>query len=980
VSNLAQVKQQIKFHLSQLADENGHHKFEHICRHLCRQRICSNIVPSTGPVSSGGDQGIDFESFRTHLKKEFGTSSFLGLISEGFAVFACSIQKGKGLIKKIKTDVGTICKLNDRPTEIHFFSTQPIPVSKKHELKNWARKEYKLNLEIFDIEAISELMAHFELFWIATQFLDMPPEVFPKAEENNLEHYYTTLEFFQKLDQPVFNYAEFFELKSIVREATFNEKVKKDLPFLLEKLGSFIERADPELKEQATYEKIVCTLRGMGSLEGSEDIVKEYFTNISTIKSIAQMERLQIILQYVVGAIKRGICELPFETALEWKATLEKLIENDIKRNKMKSRKVALLRIRGTLALLDGQTPEDALSRALTWWNKLVPQLSKVPAFPIESFSDEITQCFELLGGTSELERLAEKVDTVLAKRAGNAIAAEKARDRAFAYYENGSLVKGISHLHNAAVKFHQKETMRGSVLSLMMLSDWYQRLKLTYAAKYFAMIAFRLVFNDEERSNTKYLPKIVELLCDAEYSGGNWLSFLETSKLFWLVFGHFDKDPKNNFFTDKTAHRVSSHITLLGFVTTYLKPEFLDDIKEKISEFESDNFFSDTIHGAKEIWGEIDQSEIVERVRQDLADIPFADCGKERNIQWSQFGLNFRVSFENQKDIAFAAEAFVATLQILFLDLAEEFDLRLLPGNAEISFKLAEEQQTVILKQLPSNEIYKWELLWPSEWDQKRAPNRLAAAFQLISEASVLPTKTLLSFLEDRMKKGLNTKVFGAGTYEGQISQIGYLDEYDSTLRLSLEPLVPLETFSPLGASEISWQNGIAPEYPSSEIEEMLKRRYENTRKMSKFTLQKLIKLGEFRDTVCRLRSEGWLDWQILGGISSIILNYRTAKIMERGPHSPERFKKVFTDMFSKEEKESDMEVPLSQFNYDDFLFNLKFSLGSTFKGLGYDLKRDTPNFQGMIEFARYRLKYFDDDIPHDDFLTSTGNIENHN
>ncbi len=54
----------VRFQLAQLRSKNGHHDFEHVCRHLARATICPRILPATGPVQAGGDQGRDFESFR----------------------------------------------------------------------------------------------------------------------------------------------------------------------------------------------------------------------------------------------------------------------------------------------------------------------------------------------------------------------------------------------------------------------------------------------------------------------------------------------------------------------------------------------------------------------------------------------------------------------------------------------------------------------------------------------------------------------------------------------------------------------------------------------------------------------------------------------------------------------------------------------------------------------------------------------------
>src|SRR5216684_4511108 len=66
-STPVQVAQYIRFALEQLPGENGHHKFEQLCFHLARRRIYPNLVPATGPVSAGGDQGADFETYNVGL-------------------------------------------------------------------------------------------------------------------------------------------------------------------------------------------------------------------------------------------------------------------------------------------------------------------------------------------------------------------------------------------------------------------------------------------------------------------------------------------------------------------------------------------------------------------------------------------------------------------------------------------------------------------------------------------------------------------------------------------------------------------------------------------------------------------------------------------------------------------------------------------------------------------------------------------------
>lgn len=67
-----QLIELIRFGLVDLSTRNAHFDFEELCRHLARSCICTNIVPATGPVAVGGDQGRDFETFRHRAPGELG--------------------------------------------------------------------------------------------------------------------------------------------------------------------------------------------------------------------------------------------------------------------------------------------------------------------------------------------------------------------------------------------------------------------------------------------------------------------------------------------------------------------------------------------------------------------------------------------------------------------------------------------------------------------------------------------------------------------------------------------------------------------------------------------------------------------------------------------------------------------------------------------------------------------------------------------
>src|SRR5215204_3486269 len=89
-----QLTSYLRFQLSQMRAQNRHHTYEDLCRDFARQNILTNILPATGPVAGGGDQGRDFETFHTYLagRLRFATG-FLGLAATDTVVFACTLQR-----------------------------------------------------------------------------------------------------------------------------------------------------------------------------------------------------------------------------------------------------------------------------------------------------------------------------------------------------------------------------------------------------------------------------------------------------------------------------------------------------------------------------------------------------------------------------------------------------------------------------------------------------------------------------------------------------------------------------------------------------------------------------------------------------------------------------------------------------------------------------------------------------------------------
>jgi hypothetical protein len=175
-----QTAQVIRFAIDSLGDDNGHHTFEQMCRHVAVRRIASNVLPASGPVSAYGDQGRDFETFRTFLAERIScTSGFLALTSSQTIAFACTIQK-EALKLKLEADLHAICDQGSNVDRVVFFVGSAVPIGLRHHLEELAGETYQVAVTIIDRSALADLLAHPDLYWIAQQYLHLPAELAPR--------------------------------------------------------------------------------------------------------------------------------------------------------------------------------------------------------------------------------------------------------------------------------------------------------------------------------------------------------------------------------------------------------------------------------------------------------------------------------------------------------------------------------------------------------------------------------------------------------------------------------------------------------------------------------------------------------------------------------------------------------------------------------------------------------------------------------
>lgn len=159
----------IRFQVAQLGAHNAHHGFEDMCFHLAKAIITPDLVYGTGPVSAGGDQGRDFETFR-------------GRRGEEDLAFACTIQRDD-LPKKIRADVEKATSKGENVDAVVVMCAADLPIAKRHALQDEIRRDFNVRLEVLDGQTISDKLAEIDNFWLARRYLDIPEELAPAAPD-----------------------------------------------------------------------------------------------------------------------------------------------------------------------------------------------------------------------------------------------------------------------------------------------------------------------------------------------------------------------------------------------------------------------------------------------------------------------------------------------------------------------------------------------------------------------------------------------------------------------------------------------------------------------------------------------------------------------------------------------------------------------------------------------------------------------------
>ncbi|MFI7368221.1 hypothetical protein ACIBO4_39380 [Streptomyces sp. NPDC050149] len=1010
-----QLERRIRFALSILGESNSHHEFEALCLGLAHRRITSNLLPATGPVSSGGDQGRDAESHWTNIPRELpGTSLYASLASTQRVVMACTIQ-ATGVPGKIRRDLAAICGQGTPVDRVIYFTVTAVPTRKRHDLIGEAARTHQVELEIWDAAALALHLADYDLFYLAVQHLHLPSDLAPPRPDGAGElpdWYVEARRRWRASDEPARTLGDLVDLRAPLRHATFHEEARADLPEWIGHARALLAVVVGEHTAlRARYEIVVATLRGLGDMHPTDQLARDFFDTVTaddTLTDPGILEDAVMLLQYGFGALARGLTSLTANDLCDWQRLLadrtDRLLDADPPDNAM----AHLLAMRARLALhadmtadletvpedlptvaevtaavvaaveagepipaLQSQPPLTDRDAGMNILLQLGHHLDNAPLFPIEHTADLFDYLTPVLVDHPLYREVRDLLDQATDRVAGQTARGERAQARGHALIKNGRLPQALQEIHEAKVNWLRGDTLEGGLIMLLLCARLYSQLGLPIAAKQYALAAAAAAKTAPAPELNRYVPRGIILAAQYDRQAGNWISATRLFCIGLMAQNVYCDEPYNQERYPYVWEMIADQALTLR-IAHAVRPGFVSLLRTTTASVGIDTLIDDLLAPTANAPTSTEATYAEEADTQGIGR-PFSDAGPTRSYAWNALGVAWEITCPNERLSVLAAERYTAALQVFLGELATQ-DPLFLPGRVSIEIRADAtllHDQPAVCGQSAERDTNRWRLRLPTGAPadlEAEPPRLLTALIKVVLSQSLLSNEAFMHLVEQALASGLWHKLLVGRPYD-ELADFLEPETYQTMAALA-DPAVGVGT--PRGqakAAVLPARSGPGPGYEHKEALDTVRNRYAVMLPIVRHTLPRLSAEPGFRRTATQLREEGWRDWHLLTAIANAVGNHRA---QQQGLHpspgdSPEQRACILAVMQAPERPE-DPPVPAEAFTQRALRAHLSVAAMSTAHSLRLVVRHGFLDRQALLSVLSDRYGYWTDDVEHDD------------
>lgn len=961
-----QVIQAIRFAFETLGERNAQHEFEHLCRHFARARICFHILPATGPVSGGGDQGRDFETFRTFIHG-LGDQHFCAVAEVKKIAFACSLEKK--VVTKVKSDVTKIAGGGVRPDLIYFFSSRPVSVSDRHKLQEWSQKHHVMELEVIDCVALAEQLADPDVFWIAARYLQVSPEIYPRPSDAGSTYDRLAAKWLAR-QRPADRFADFIEIKWAARAALGS--APQDLSRWLALLADYEAQCKGNAeREQVQYELLALTMRERRSLRGDEARVRSYLSKPELLAFPDTAKQAETIHCYAATAQMLGEADLTVEELEEWHAAILRATEAGIALPASDNQLCLWLELRGGIELhAQLRSGRLDLESCVAPWKRLTEKLPDAPTFPVQEFHDLIVCFAEEIGDPPIFDDLLNRVRPFLAERAGATALAESHFRRAQRFLDTEQIPRALRELHSARLKWFGHETIGEAAHCCLLLSRCYHRLGLHVAAIYYALVASFIFANAADSSLREHVHEGLHDAAEAAYVQGHWCLFFEFVGPALSVQFHTSAAGLN---LNESSHLqwLMQNLPPALHATRKLVPTVFYAAMREFSARGMESFLLEGVEAFQSAAAKWSEDDFDAALRNSFTGPPFSDAGSHCEVMWCAFGVRWRLRWPNDYTTFRVAMEVAAFLQIAIAELAG-CDLDIIPGTLLAEIELTDDA-AVVAEVVPDNSICRWRFRVPrtplqgTDGLEDFRTQMLGSFAELVSSLSAMPDEQFIEVFSREVEPNLFVHDFFARRFPELLDFFAGRERFGAIGRGGCSTPLDSVSWQPPEVQALGWVSTLHPKFDETQALDQVRRRYEVALAGLRYTVPRLLADASFHETLAALRAEGWKDWHLLVAILNAVANYRVSQRLDARRDKALYAEAMKDEIFSAEKPESPI-VPAIHLMRERLRMHLVMALGAGLSSEGLRFYHPTPNVDALFEYARHRWRYFDLDIEHED------------
>jgi hypothetical protein len=1015
----------IRLALGTLAADNAHHQFEHLSRHLAKRRIASNVLPATGPVSAGGDQGRDFETFRTYLAEELPfTIGFLALASSDVVVFACTIQKDK-LRGKFEDDIKAICTQGTHVDRIYIFTTASVTTALRHDLQRWATQEYRVAVEIIDEVGLADWLAEPDLYWIAQEYLHLPTELAPQVEqdgeETRLPAWYAELRaYWQEPGREPATLGDLFDLRQGLRHATRLGPARADLTGWLALMTRLAERTPyPDARLRAIYEVVAARVQGAAELRPADPLIRRFIDEVQRTDDPALLLDASVLIQFCATAAGLGHTGIPMAEAAGWTAPLRdhigQLLEQDLDPNTraclLHAAAHAALHIdfrrasaeadadadasatleeidrmyaavteaieQGTLQTHLPPAPVIDLDAGMRHLASLTGLLPDAPAYPIDALALLVDLLAPTLRDHPQYRQVCDDLDRAVARQEGDAAAGDRCRQRAEALQAAGRPLDALREFHQAKINWFHGDTLYGTLRAMACITDIYAGLGLYLAGKKYALAMASLALSSPDASDRELAPIALFSAANMDHLAGAWTASAALAATAGQAHLRWAPDPFN---LERHAY-VTEAIKYQAFaavIAQQTRPGFLPAIHDILSGTLLDGLTRPP--AASPAAEPLTEQEWTDRMA-DKAGAPFSDAGPTRSVAFHALGVRWTVHGRNDQDTVLALEDFTSSLQILLAEFAS-LDPVLIAQDVDVEillYPLDRPPADTYLTRVDDDGRRLWRLFLPAGPPPGAGADRASPgepelgdaarlAFLVLAGNSLLGTQPFTALIEEAVRNGL-------------FSNLDIGRPYRELALLPSQPVPPLAgpQHRPLsnaqrpnprvGSPQTRPRTGPGPGYSTQRAHSILAQRYAILPVPIRHSIPGLLPDPRVRAIFLELRDAGWKDWHLLSAMANLTIHHRlTLRYQATTQEAAEQLAEAFDAEARRPEEPGDPRITPGDVTREAMEEVIQLVAVSSLRHWDLALAHGTTNADSILRLLAERYGFWEDDIPHAD------------